>query len=472
MSTTPTSSQLVDVDVVRIRLGAERSVPQPDPLGNRLVGYRPGLTPAQLWARGRGLWKAKLENVAAADLVVLTSGEDDHVVLVGTIDGVRFYDERVAIEGRPLPDHPLIGAPDPVPNKSRNPIAYGRIRTVPSTAFRPAARPAEDVLADAIRVLTEATRLRRSTMRQTAAGGWEVDPGRTEPADWAEFVTLALAGAAANAGGIENVLVGRPGSWEAGRVRDTLYSTVGEDEATLWQHRTEPLRLVLDPDLGPFESLYEISYDHLAGLEEAARAPYAGEQHRWTYQRSNHDEFVCSEPGAPSWDGAALDRLREDLRALGAPESFIENMPSEFTVGVWISKTDADRAAIVDLERQADAAAAPFQAQQQALDVLEKQDRADYLAALRETARAEAERRYPGVAVDFIDPDTAPRVNGIDFHDYDSTEAQLVEYAELHTVRPWDDNATMSDPLPSPHEVLRGRTVGRLPHERLTDGGS
>jgi hypothetical protein len=58
---------------------------------------------------------------------------------------------------------------------------------------------------------------------------------------WAEFVTHALAGAAANVGGTEQILAGRPGSWEAERVRQTLQSTVGVDDEHLLQHRTEPV---------------------------------------------------------------------------------------------------------------------------------------------------------------------------------------------------------------------------------------
>jgi hypothetical protein len=54
-------------------------------------------------------------------------------------------------------------------------------------------------------------------------------------------VTLALAGAAANVGGTEQILAGRPGSWEAERVRQTLQSTVGVDDEHLLRHRTEPV---------------------------------------------------------------------------------------------------------------------------------------------------------------------------------------------------------------------------------------
>lgn len=103
-------------------------------------------------------------------------------------------------------------------------------------------RPHDEVLADAIAVLTEATRLTNQLSRRTDTGHWEADPDprAAVPIDWAAFVTLALAGAAANAGSIEAVLAGRPGSWEAERIRQTLQSTVFDDKDLL-RHRTEPV---------------------------------------------------------------------------------------------------------------------------------------------------------------------------------------------------------------------------------------
>lgn len=86
------------------------------------------------------------------------------------------------------------------------------------------------LLRETVRTLTAAARLR-----------WPASPGawQDRPVDWAEFVTLALAGATANVGGIEEILAGRSGSWEAAGVRQLLYSTVGEDEQYLVEHRTE-----------------------------------------------------------------------------------------------------------------------------------------------------------------------------------------------------------------------------------------
>ena len=77
------------------------------------------------------------------------------------------------------------------------------------------------LLADAVRAFTAAARLGRSV-----SGG--AGDERGEPVDWAEFVTLTLAGAAANVGHVEAVLAGRPGSWEAEGVRQLLISTIDD----------------------------------------------------------------------------------------------------------------------------------------------------------------------------------------------------------------------------------------------------
>lgn len=87
-------------------------------------------------------------------------------------------------------------------------------------------RTYEQVLADAVGVLSEAARLQGSASQRI---------------DWAEFVTHALAGAAANIGGVEAVLAGRPGSWEADGVRHLITSTVGHGEQDLLAHRREPV---------------------------------------------------------------------------------------------------------------------------------------------------------------------------------------------------------------------------------------
>jgi hypothetical protein len=134
-----------------------------------------------------------------------------------------------------------------------------------------------DVLADAVRVLTEAARLTDPLPESDAAAPapgqpMSVKSGRG-PADWAEFVTQALAGAAANVGGIEEILAGRPGSWEADGVRNLLTSTVGHDEEHLLEYRTEALVVDIDideliTDLGAWAAYDEASRE-LAGRYDA-----------------------------------------------------------------------------------------------------------------------------------------------------------------------------------------------------------
>lgn len=133
----------------------------------------------------------------------------------------------------------------------------------------PSPRPYDEVLHDAINVLTEATRLTNQPMRRDNSGQWEADPDPRAalPIDWAEFVTLALAGAAANAGGIEQILAGRPGSWEAERVRQTLQSTASDDEDLL-RHRTEPVAVDLWVE-SILDRINDTTYDDYRAAETA-----------------------------------------------------------------------------------------------------------------------------------------------------------------------------------------------------------
>jgi hypothetical protein len=110
-------------------------------------------------------------------------------------------------------------------------------------------RTYEQLLTEAVNVFTEAARRTRVIGAGTAQE-------HEEPADFAEFVTLAVAGTAANVGSIEGVLAGRPGSWEADCVRQMLGSTVGYDETDLIEHRTEPLTVVVNVD----DVLNELGY--------------------------------------------------------------------------------------------------------------------------------------------------------------------------------------------------------------------
>jgi hypothetical protein len=166
----------------------------------------------------------------------------------------------------------------------------------------------EDVLADAVRVLTEAA-------RHTVT--WCDEDGREHHhhADFAEFVTHAVAGAAANVGGVEEILFGRSGSWEADHVRQMLQSTVGCYEEYLVEHRTEPLTVVVAVDnllfdVG-FAELFEQAHDELDRREEAICA------------EADTDRPMLAVTDLPDDQQVALEQIdcqREALHRLKAQE--------------------------------------------------------------------------------------------------------------------------------------------------------
>ena len=99
----------------------------------------------------------------------------------------------------------------------------------------------DQLLSEAVKALTAAARL--SWTRRAPDGSVN-----TRPCDWAEFLTLVVAGATANIGSFEAILAGRPGSWEAGGVRNLLTGTLGYDEQQLHEHRTEPVVVNINVD--------------------------------------------------------------------------------------------------------------------------------------------------------------------------------------------------------------------------------
>lgn len=111
---------------LRLRLGWERAV-EHDSLGRGHVGYRAGLSLAEIWERGRGVWALKPANAFDVDRILITSPEDEVLVVAPAITGLTRHGDRFALESTPLPSDPLIGQPDPLANSSRNPIAYGEI---------------------------------------------------------------------------------------------------------------------------------------------------------------------------------------------------------------------------------------------------------------------------------------------------------------------------------------------------------
>jgi hypothetical protein len=312
------------------------------------------------------------------------------------------------------------------------------------TAADNADRGWDEVLADAIRVLTEAARLRRPVLQQGADGQWEPHPARTEPADWAEFITLAVAGAAANVGSVDRALEGRPGSWEADAVRSLLLSTVGEDRAELLRHRTEPIRVVLRPA----EILSDLGY---ADLYDESREIIQAEQdrHMWRYRLGEDRTWTPLDPGAPAWSDAF------DVPESESPAGNLAGMlrPGMVTT---VPRSAADEAAWDALADQ-----------EAALEDLQyEDDPRTYGEALTATVLAEGGRMYPGIAVE-ITIDIDERTSRDDSLYWGAApEEALIDAAVSTTPLPWSGIAPRDYP-PGQSVADTERAAGRLPHVRL-----
>lgn len=92
-----------------------------------------------------------------------------------------------------------------------------------------------DDLAEIIRRLTAIARRTHTT-----------PSGEERRHDFGEVISIAVTATAANLGGVEELLAGRPGSWEADYVRQIVNHSAAEGE--LDRYRTEPVMLLLDPD--------------------------------------------------------------------------------------------------------------------------------------------------------------------------------------------------------------------------------
>ena len=154
---------------------------------------------------------------------------------------------------------------------------------------------APDPIADAIAALTKAARQRR-----TIGAGTPND--HSEPVDFGEIACHVITTVAANVGGVDALLAGRPGSWEADHVRRMVISTAGDNERELLRYRSEPLCLVVDVD-GEFGDMgiYDL-------YEEA------GEQ---VDQRVEQATVALIEGVATPAERARLARYRRGFRGVG-----------------------------------------------------------------------------------------------------------------------------------------------------------
>ena len=85
-----------------------------------------------------------------------------------------------------------------------------------------------------------------------------------EPVDFGEIACYVLTAVAANVGGVERLLSGRPGSWEADFVRQIVMSTAGDSAEELRRWRTQSVGLA--SDMGPERrSTPGVVEDHVGG---------------------------------------------------------------------------------------------------------------------------------------------------------------------------------------------------------------
>ncbi|WP_433862699.1 hypothetical protein ACR5MH_0215 (plasmid) [Streptomyces sp. L7] len=134
-----------------------------------------------------------------------------------------------------------------------------------------AVQPAEpNPVAEAIAALTAAAR--RTRMRSTGTGTG-TEQATVEPVDFGEIASYVLTAVAANVGGVEELLAGRPGSWEADYVRQIVHSTAGDDDVELLRYRTEPVRLPFDAEDVFYDFGLGDLYDH--ERDAAAEATFA-----------------------------------------------------------------------------------------------------------------------------------------------------------------------------------------------------
>lgn len=136
--------------------------------------------------------------------------------------------------------------------------------------------------------------------------------------DFADVLAGVLASVAANVDGVEELLAGRPGSWEADLVRRLVAGTVGPDEEYMPLHRTEPIRIDADAEAlldertnggwaDAWEQAWDRATDHEDTLYEQARSRHAGED--WLAPVVE-DVTIFYQPATPE-DAAAAREYRD-----------------------------------------------------------------------------------------------------------------------------------------------------------------
>lgn len=266
--------------------------------------------------------------------------------------------------------------------------------------------PEPDPVDEAITALTAAARGQRIVGAGTANE-------HAVPADFADTLSRILASVAANVGGIETLLQGRPGSWEADYVRQLLRSTVGENEESLLQYRTEPLQLSLDVE-EVFErfgitELYWEAVEELSALEADA------------------DETMFQDT-ATQQEKALLDALRTEAAQLTESDTtalnLIQQQAQDILLAVTTRAEQAGNPAAAKLNNVVET--------RELIDELWQQDQDSYRHAYAEAVRHALSTRGLTVSLEVIESGGSEHHPGLD---------DLHSYAEKTTPLPMTGQA-------------------------------
>lgn len=271
--------------------------------------------------------------------------------------------------------------------------AAGLARTL-ETELTEALSDHERVAVDALTAAARATYL---------SGG-----GEERRRDFGEIALQVLAAAAANLGGVETLLAGRPGSWEADIIRNAVNAIAPGD--LLPRYRTEPLRIILYIDeilaehtlshdqYEKAEVAIDDNYDAAnAALPEVDETPFV-----WVYEVNDDGDPTPSTAETPPW---SWDLWRTGAAALGMDEPGIEYLEAELrgehrhrlTTSVYVPKTPELATEFIRLLDEREAALAPY-ALHDVLQAQQEREWAAYGEALGTQLEDDA-RRVPGLDV-------------------------------------------------------------------------
>lgn len=261
------------------------------------------------------------------------------------------------------------------------------------------ARTLETELAAA---LSDHERVAVDALTAAARATYLTGAGDERRRDFGEIALQVLAGAAANLGGVENLLAGRPGSWEADIIRNAVNAIAPGD--LLPRYRTEPLRITLYVDqilaehtlahdqYDKAEVAIDDNYDAASSaLPEVDEGPYV-----WVYETNDVGEPTPTTPETPAW---SWDAWRAGAAQLGMDESGIAYLESELrgerrrslTTSVYVPKSPELAAEFVRLLEEREAKLAPY-ALHDALQAQQEREWAAYGEALRKQLEENAHR--------------------------------------------------------------------------------